>query len=108
MSKDFSKITNLGTRHSAALGLSERTDALCLAVSEEHATVSIAYRGDLKIVGDLEDLQDSIEVFLNRLMPNHSKSAFVRFFTENWREKLTAVVVSILLWVFFTGPGVAR
>ncbi len=108
LSKDFSKITNLGTRHSAALGLSERTDALCLALSEEHATVSIAYRGELKVVSDLEDLQDAIEVFLNRLMPNQSSNALVRFFSENWREKLTALVVSVLLWVFFAGPGVSR
>ena len=103
LSKDFSKITNLGTRHSAALGLAERTDALCLAVSEEHGTISIAQRGELLIVKDLEDLQDAIEVFLNRMMPDDSRGAVARFFTENWREKLTAAAVSILLWVFFVG-----
>ena len=108
LSKDFSKITNLGTRHSAALGLAERTDALCLAVSEEHGTISIAQRGELVIVKDLEDLQDAIEVFLNRMMPNDTGSAVVRFFTENWREKLTATAVSVLLWVFFVGIGGGR
>jgi len=108
LSKDFSKITNLGTRHSAALGLSERTDALCLAVSEEHGTISIAQRGELVIVKDLEDMQDAIEVFLNRMMPDDSRNALVRFFTENWREKLTAAAVSVLLWVFFVGIGGVR
>ncbi|MFI5346083.1 MAG: diadenylate cyclase [Elusimicrobiota bacterium] len=108
LSKDFSKITNLGTRHSAALGLAERTDALCLAVSEEHGTISIAQRGELVIVKDLEHLQDAIEVFLNRMMPNESSNAFLRFFTENWREKLTAAAVSVLLWIFFVGIGGAR
>ena len=108
LSKDFSKITNLGTRHSAVLGLAERTDALCLAVSEEHGTISIAQRGELVIVKDLEDLQDVIEVFLNRMMPDESSSAVVRFFTENWREKLTAAAVSILLWIFFVGIGGVR
>lgn len=108
LSKDFSKITNLGTRHSAALGLSERTDALCLAVSEEHGTVSVAQRGELKTLSDLEDLQDLIEIFLNRLMPNHADGAVRRFFTENWREKLTALAVSLLLWIFFVGIGGGR
>ena len=108
LSKDFSKVTNLGTRHSAALGLAERTDALVLVVSEEHGTVSIAQRGSLSVVKDLEELQDSIEVFLNRLMPDHSQSFLVRFFTENWKEKAIASCVSILLWVFFVAVGAGR
>jgi uncharacterized protein (TIGR00159 family) len=108
LSKDLSRITNLGTRHSAALGLAERTDALVLVVSEEAGTVSIARRGELKVVADLEDLQDAIEVFLIRLSPDHAQNPVIRFVTENWREKLSAAAVSILLWFFFVGLGGGR
>jgi len=48
---------SLGTRHRAAIGLSEETDAVVIVVSEETARVSVAHRGRFEAGIDSERLR---------------------------------------------------
>jgi uncharacterized protein (TIGR00159 family) len=49
LSKEF------GTRHRAAIGISEETDAVAVAISEERGTVSVAFEG--RIIEDVDAMQ---------------------------------------------------
>ncbi len=105
LSKDFSKINNLGTRHTAALGLSERADALCLVVSEERGTMSVARNSTLSIMPDLASLQAAIESFFRDKAPAPPEELLHGFLTHNTREKALAAALSAMLWIFFIGIG---
>lgn len=50
---------SLGTRHRAAIGLTEETDAAVLIVSEERSEISLSYRGQL-IRGANEDIRKAL------------------------------------------------
>lgn len=53
-----------GTRHRAAIGMSEASDSACLVVSEETGDVSIALDGSLKKYEDITLLKKDLEILL--------------------------------------------
>ena len=57
---------SLGTRHRAALGLSEESDALVLVVSEETRQISVAIKGTLRRVKDTGALLSELSAVYGR------------------------------------------
>lgn len=59
---------SLGTRHRAAIGLSEETDAVVVVVSEETGAISYAFRGELKRGVTAEELRAFLTaIFVQRV-----------------------------------------
>ncbi len=63
----------LGTRHRAAIGLTEETDAIVVAVSEETGTISVAYNGRLSRGFDEERLRRLLTAVLVRRKTSRSR-----------------------------------
>ncbi len=69
----------LGTRHRAAIGLSEESDALVLVVSEETGIISYAIKGELHRDVSSEELE---KILRENLIDNNKGFKFVRKITS--------------------------
>ncbi|MDW3617823.1 MAG: DNA integrity scanning protein DisA nucleotide-binding domain protein [Candidatus Phytoplasma pruni] len=58
----FEKIT--GSRHRAALGISEKTDSMTIVVSEETGDISIALEGIMLKTNDKNKIQEYLSMFM--------------------------------------------
>ncbi|MFH0777329.1 MAG: diadenylate cyclase CdaA [Candidatus Eisenbacteria bacterium] len=70
LSQDPSLPADLGTRHRAAIGLSEETDAVVIVVSEETGAISIASHGILRRKLDKGMLRSEISSIFTRKAPS--------------------------------------
>jgi diadenylate cyclase len=60
LSRNLQIARSLGTRHRAALGITEETDAIAVSVSEETGRVTIAMGGHIETVRDLSALRSRL------------------------------------------------
>jgi uncharacterized protein (TIGR00159 family) len=83
LTDNISAMSNLGTRHRAAIGVTEDSDALAVVVSEETGQISVAHHGRLIRNLDQDRLRRVLRTLtrIDRIEPAEE--------AENWRKKLT-------------------
>lgn len=75
--------SSLGTRHRAALGLSEQSDAMVLVLSEETGDLSLAVSGVLKENFTLDSIRSAI---LNYLLPDVAEANRKNIFSRRAKK----------------------
>ena len=105
LSADLEQIGPGGTRHAAALGLAERSDAFCIAVSEERGSLSVACDGALRALDSAEDLAAELRRFLDRNLPAPTEAGRWAAIRRHLPEGGIALAVSVALWLLLVPGG---
>lgn len=91
-----------GTRHRAGIGLTERSDAAVVIVSEERGEVSLALSGKLLRIDAPDQLVTQLGQLLAFSDQEEVRLTFVRRIFRNFTAKLVTVALVTLCWLLVT------
>jgi len=83
LAEQIEKVRHLGLRHRAALGLSERSDAFIIVVSEERGVISVVQNGKIMQMQDEAELRRRLLEFYKEKFPQLNLFNLSRWFVKN-------------------------
>ena len=94
-----------GTRHRAALGLSERCDALVVVISEERGEISVAQGRQMIHVTNIEQLSKLVKEALASTGPTVKSwpEMILSLTVHRWPIKIAALGLVCLFWLLLAG-----
>jgi uncharacterized protein (TIGR00159 family) len=105
LSTNLYKMSRGGTRHTAALGLSEQCDALVIAVSEERGTISIARDGQIQQLESSSDLKKRLDDFWSEYYQAGTSSLSHWWKRRSLRTAVASVSLAFILWLSLAYPS---
>ena len=103
LSKNPVQVGALGTRHAAALGMSERSDAFVIVVSEETGEIRVAQDGVIALMNSVAELKERLERFYQEKFPRPAEQPdWRRFLREEAGLKALSLLLACLTWFFFS------
>ena len=98
-----------GTRHRAAIGVTEETDCLAIVVSEETGQISLAARGELEPDVSIDRVRERLTIATSGrhrngcAEPRWNGGESVKLLTHNFGWKLGSLALAVLLWFAILG-----
>ena len=93
---------HLGTRHRAGLGLSERSDAAIVVVSEERGEVSLSLNGVLEAISSPAQLHERLTSLLQPLSKEAQRVCIKSRLFANFWPKVAIFCVVAVSWLLIT------
>lgn len=100
LAERMEKARRFGLRHRAALGLTERSDAVVIVVSGERGSVFIAQAHELYPIFSAGELKEKLLRFCREHSPRRGFKSFFNWFTKHPLMVGISLTISFVLWLF--------
>lgn len=99
LAENVRAVRNFGTRHRAALGLSEVSDALIVAISEEKGVVSICRDKSFKTLQNPQELKNILDDFFEEKFPENKLATSRKWLRKNTPPIILSIASALVIWL---------